>query len=136
MIKLNQITPKNVKAFIEGYFRQAVIKLYYTFFSHVEEQVQWRIDQVAEKSPDCLINGECVICGCKIPELFYADKPCSRKENPCYPPLKGKLEWVQYKNQHASTTEIIGDSREVETTSEGTERPESTEEHRNSPSTS
>lgn len=97
-ITLKQLTLKNIKAFIEGYIRKWLIDFFQKRLEHINEQVEWRIFQVAEKSPKCLIDGECVICKCKIPELFYADKPCSNKESPCYPELKSKKDWTTFKN--------------------------------------
>lgn len=99
-IKLKEITLKNIKAFIQGYLRKWLIDFFQKKLEHINEQVEWRIDQVAEKSPECLINLECKICHCKIPELFYADKPCSNKENPCYPSMRTKSEWTKFKNKN------------------------------------
>jgi hypothetical protein len=100
MITLKEITPKNIKAFIEGYIRKWMIDFFQAKLEHINEQVEWRILQVAEKSPTCLLEGECRICHCKIPELFYADKACSNKEEPCYPELKSKKDWITYKNRN------------------------------------
>lgn len=81
-----------------------------TFFmnrlQHIFEQVEWRKEQVMEKSPECMFNAECKVCGCKIPDLFYADKACSNVENPCYPTLMSKDKWINYKNKqsYASST--------------------------------
>lgn len=89
-MEIREITLKNIKAFIQGYFRKFLLdKLTYIY-----EQVEYRKEQVAIKSPDCL-NGQCVKCGCKTPELFYADKPC---ENKCYDELKSKEDWIKFKN--------------------------------------
>lgn len=35
---------------------------------------------------ECFDNGECLNCGCRTPDLFFADKGCSKRINPCYPP--------------------------------------------------
>lgn len=67
--------------------------------SHIFEQVEWRMEQVAEKSPECILDGKCKICKCTTPDLFYADKACSNKENPCYPELMDKDSWIYFKNK-------------------------------------
>ena len=97
-ITLQQITLKNIKAFIQGYVRKWMIDFFQKKLSHINEQVMWRIDQVAEKSPEGLIKGECQVCHCTIPELFFADKACSRVDNPCYPKMKSSKEWITFKN--------------------------------------
>lgn len=63
---------------------------------HIAEQVIWR----AKQAEPCTKNGSCFECGCstKNLDLYYADKGCSKKENPCYPPMiKNKQEWEKYK---------------------------------------
>lgn len=97
-IKLKEITLKNVKAFIQGYIRKWTLDFFQNRLEHILEQVEYRIDMVAEKSPECLMNGECKICHCATPALFYADKPCSNKETPCYGPMLNKQEWIKFKN--------------------------------------
>lgn len=32
---------------------------------------------------ECYINGECLHCGCKTPQLFMADRAC-KADKPCY----------------------------------------------------
>ena len=99
-VGLKSITVKNIKSFIEGYFRSIVIKMYNKHFSYIEEQVKHRIDLVEAKSPECINNAECKTCKCKTPELFYSNKGCSNKENPCYGELKNKIDWIEYKIQN------------------------------------
>ena len=58
-MQLKDITPKNIIAFIQGYTRKWTIDFFEYILRHINEQVEWRINQVAEKSPECLLNGEC-----------------------------------------------------------------------------
>jgi hypothetical protein len=113
-MQLKDITFKNVIAFIQGYTRKWAIAFFENMLRHINEQVEWRIDRVAERSPECLLNGECKICHCKTPELFYADKPCSNPEIQCYPALMSKKEWIQYKNKHVSTSKTTGNGEQPE----------------------
>jgi hypothetical protein len=49
---------------------------------NTKQQIQQRYVQAKA----CLDNGYCLECGCKTPELFYADKACSA-DKPCYKQL-------------------------------------------------
>ena len=97
-MKLKEITLKNVKAFIQGYTRKFMIDFFIDKLKYIFEQVEYRKEQVTEKSPECILNGECKICGCKTPELFYSDKGCSNLSDPCYPEMMSKKEWIRFKN--------------------------------------
>ncbi len=91
MIKLKDITIKNIKSFLQGYIRSIILNR----LTHVYEQVEIRINRVNKISPECIANGKCKHCKCTTPELFYADKGC---ELGCYPKLMNKQEWNTYKN--------------------------------------
>lgn len=39
------------------------------------------------KAKPCYDNGACLHCGCTTPQLFYADRGCSKELEPCYKPL-------------------------------------------------
>lgn len=51
---------------------------------HIKNQFIWRL---AAMNPKCLDNGECIMCGCKTPQLQLANRIC---EGNCYPPLVDK----------------------------------------------
>ena len=89
-MRINNITFKNVVAFIQGNIRY---KLYYSRFrflipTHILQQIRWRI-KVMDR--DCYQNGSCKLCGCKTTALQMADKTCEGK---CYPVMMSKKEWV------------------------------------------
>ena len=89
-MRINNITFKNVIAFIQGNIRY---KLYYSRFrflipTHILQQIRWRI-KVMDR--DCYQNGSCKLCGCKTTALQMADKTCEGK---CYPIMMSKKEWV------------------------------------------
>jgi hypothetical protein len=89
----------NIKHFIIGYFGYFKFKYFdnkslekelqnYTDNSldnfkdsskHI--QILQRYKDVLEKSPECLKNGSCKICGCSMPAMLFSDKVC---EGNCY----------------------------------------------------
>ena len=92
MITKEQITFKNVKAFIQGYYRYYM----YTWFKtkllreHIVNQYETRLNSVDKK---CLNDGQCKLCGCAVPQLLWADKACDK---PCYPPMMSKKNWYNF----------------------------------------
>ena len=64
--------------------------------SWMEEQVQIRMQAVFEKSPDCILQGRCVNCGCDIPDKFYEPAGC---DSGCYGPLPEKTSKQDYEQQ-------------------------------------
>ena len=94
-----KINLPNIKSYIQGNWRAALLEYYPEGLSkHLEEQYYWRIQQVQEKSPECLEKGKCKICSCDTPELFMADKACENNP-PCYPEMMSELEWNNYKDK-------------------------------------
>lgn len=44
-----------------------------------------RVAQLDKKSPECLADGACKMCGCKMPDMLFAEHTC---ENHCYCTIK------------------------------------------------
>ena len=99
-MKLNQITPKNIKAFIEGYS-----KLTYNKFiglpHHLQEQILYR----ESKCQDCVTTGHedngpntCKECGCSIPGKWFVTKSCNDGKR--FPDLMGKDAWEIFKRHN------------------------------------
>lgn len=90
--KREDITLRNIRAFIEGNIRY---KLYYSKYSfirnlipkHIKEQIDIRI-KIMRK--ECFDNGYCVECGCKTTALQMAKKSC---DGNCYPELVSRKVW-------------------------------------------
>lgn len=59
-----------------------------------EELSIWRLSQVKEKSPNCLINGNCIRCGCDTISETFGSKGC---QYGCYPDRGTEKEWEQFK---------------------------------------
>jgi hypothetical protein len=93
MIRIREINKKNIKAFFQGIVRYYWHKyLPKSFPKYLAEQVKFRIKNARE---DCVNNGECLECGCKIPHLFYADKSCG---GDCYPEMMSEAKWMCSQN--------------------------------------
>lgn len=89
---MSRINLTNIKAFIQGESRM-MLDFFNSLPFHIQEQVDYRIGMVSEKSPECL-KGKCIQCGCSTPDLFYADKQCDGK---CYPVMMNEEEWETFK---------------------------------------
>lgn len=64
--------------------------------THIKEQVNWRLEQVRIKSPECFEKKEC-FCGCDLNGLLYQPSKCMEK-NECFPALMNKKDWKTFKN--------------------------------------
>jgi hypothetical protein len=80
--------------FIQGWVRYYLHKFApFLLRRHIREQVIFR-ESVA--SPYCKARGDC-ICGCPLPQLYYADKTCGVKGvDSCYPKMLSKYEWRKF----------------------------------------
>lgn len=88
-----QINKGNIKAFFEGNIRSMAKKLesilpdsINLFDEETKEQFAYR----ASICEPCMNNGSCLVCGCKTPGLFLANKGCPAGK---YPILLSKEEW-------------------------------------------
>ena len=86
---------------VKGYL-QFLWRFYFPLLTrkHVREVIRWRQGRMR---PGCLNRGECIICGCSIPGLEYADKQCGGS---CYPPMPDKKTWETMKNSGWKETHI------------------------------
>jgi len=85
-----KITPKNIKAFLEGYSKLAFDGLI-GLPIHLQEQIAYR----ASKCPDCVKAKKCQHCGCSVPGKFYVKASCNNGER--FPDLMEKDDWDRYK---------------------------------------
>lgn len=84
--------------FLLGYYRYETYYLNPNWLKeHIVDQYESRI---ASMNPECFSSGQCVMCGCQTTALQMAKKSC---EAPCYPPLMGKKEWEEFKNNEGGT---------------------------------
>jgi hypothetical protein len=78
------ITPEQVADYVEGKFFQRLHEWKIVTANEVLEHRK-------EAASDCYLNGECLHCGCKTPDVFYASRGCSKEENPCYEAIEPTL---------------------------------------------
>lgn len=98
--KKAQITPSNVKGFIQGNFRKFIIGLEeygIPIPKHIKEQAAWRLIQVKQKSPECFNQDKCIHCGCQVSAKVFEDRACSNTEDPCYPTMQSESDWNTFK---------------------------------------
>jgi hypothetical protein len=82
-----KMTPKNIEAYIQGNLRY---RLRDSLDDHIKSQIDYRM----KVCKPCLDNGSCLVCGCKTPESFYANRACKINK---YPQLMSKEDWNTYK---------------------------------------
>ena len=93
-VSRKQINVRNVIAYAQGNVRY---RLYYhpllrhLIPSHIREQIEFRINSMNQ---ECYNTGSCVKCGCSVPALQMANKPC---EGCCYPKLVNRVTWKFFK---------------------------------------
>lgn len=87
--KLEQL--KLVWDYLQGMFRYWLYKNHPKYVrKHIKEQYNYRL---AIMNPSCLVEHQCVECGCKVPELQMAAKQCGGK---CYPPMMDSKKWKKF----------------------------------------
>lgn len=105
-----RITPRNVYAVIQAFFRKKRRKIAgFDLPDHMYEQIIWRRNQVMQYSPACWYSGKCVVCGCDILGKTIEDRACSISEDkemlksgrqPCYPEMMNEINWERYKQDY------------------------------------
>lgn len=86
----HEITPSNVKAFLEGNSKMAFDVLV-GLPDYLKEQIEYR----KSKCPDCLEAGVCKECGCKVPGKMYVTSSCNNGER--FPDLMSESRWNEFK---------------------------------------
>lgn len=90
-IKAGKFEFKDILSFLQSFWRWQLYKLN-LLPKHIKEQIDYRM---VKTNPECL-KGHCVACGCCVPGLQFANKPC---EGGCYPPMMRKSFWEWYKDK-------------------------------------
>lgn len=91
--KGKKLTPKIVLNWLIAHWRY----YFQTTTAFKTEQVNWRLEQVRQRSPPCYKNHECKHCSCDVNwegGLEYGKDPC---EGNCFPKWMNKIEWRNYK---------------------------------------
>ena len=88
-----KINLPNIKGYLQAHYRE-ILKDFDFLPKHIQEQAEWRLKQVAKKSPECLENDSCKICTCQVTSKVFEDRAC---EGNCYPQMMSKEQWEIYK---------------------------------------
>lgn len=90
-----EITLSNIKNFATGNARMALDQLGLLTDNHIKEQVTYRISLCKD---DCLVEGKCKHCGCKVPGRLYSTPSCNNGER--FPDLMDEKDWIKYKERN------------------------------------
>jgi len=100
-MKLSQITPKNIKAFIEGYsklFYDKIVGLPH----YMQEQILYRKtvchDSCVVKGHEESGPGHCERCGCSVPGKWFVTRSCNYGYK--FPDIMGETQWNEYKKKN------------------------------------
>jgi hypothetical protein len=100
-----KITLKNIFSFFEGN-----LKLYLDQWDalpeHEKEQVAYRLEICKD---DCVKQGKCVYCGCKVPGKLYSRWSCNNNER--FPGIMTPQKWEEYKKENNIEIEIFGNKK-------------------------
>lgn len=82
----------NIKNFASGYWNKFMDDSHFMSLKpHVKEQVLYR----ANLCRPCYVNGSCLECGCKTPEMFYAMAKVDSKER--WGKMMNEEQWEKFK---------------------------------------
>lgn len=94
LLKKLRRNPSKVIDYLLGNYRIFMFKhIPFLLRHHIKDQFLWRVSVMSET---CLNNRECIICGCKTPNLQFTSKAC---EGSCYPNLMSKKLWTKIQNR-------------------------------------
>lgn len=97
----------NIRNFVNGYWNKLKDDSHFMSLQpHVKEQILYRMNMCKE----CYVNGSCLECGCKTPEMFYAQAKVDSKGR--WGKMMDKDKWEVFKQENelnplALTTLII-----------------------------
>jgi hypothetical protein len=101
----------NIRNFVGGYWNKFKDDNYFMSLQpHVKEQVIYR----ANLCKECYVNGSCLECGCKTPEMFYAAAKVDSKGR--WGKIMNVTDWEKFKidnslNPVAMSTFIIENTK-------------------------
>lgn len=86
------ITLKNISNFLEGNTKMMQDGLGF-YPAHLKEQIAYRM----LRCTDCMSEGKCMKCGCKLPGKLYVAESCNKDR---FPDLMSKSEWDEYRKNN------------------------------------
>lgn len=84
---------KNVSKFVEGNAKEMYDKLV-GLPKHTKQQVMYRLSQCAD---DCVIEGKCKECGCRLPGKAFVTESCNPER---FPNLMNEEDWDKFKEEN------------------------------------
>lgn len=106
MIKLSQITPSNIKGFVQGHLRYYLFKWGWKS-NYILEQFYYRIT-LMDKT--CLTNKKCP-CNCSCLSKQIEFRKC---EKSCYDDMLDKKEWDELKrNKNLDIKQISNQAKKI-----------------------
>lgn len=84
-----ELSPSNLYSYVEGTFN------YFRYNNHtLPEHLVYQIENIRVPSCFiCVLNGECITCGCRTPHALFASKECV---NGKYPKFFNRFELYMY----------------------------------------
>ena len=93
-MRLDQITIKNIKSFLEGSFKFYLYK-FVKAPSYVREQYAYRLNLCKN---DCIPKKKCVYCGCPPIKKAFVTQSCN--EGKRFPNLMSEKQWETFKTNN------------------------------------
>tara|TARA_R110002050_G_scaffold267498_1_gene409175 strand:+ start:1558 stop:1866 length:309 start_codon:yes stop_codon:yes gene_type:complete len=93
-MRLDQITIKNIKSFLEGSFKFYLYKLIKSP-DYIMEQYLYRLSLCKK---DCIPNKKCVYCGCPPIKKAFVKQSCNKGKR--FPDLLTENQWKVFKKEN------------------------------------
>ena len=95
----------NIKNFVQGNWNKLKQDSYFLKLDvHIQEQAIYR----ASLCRDCFNSTSCLVCGCAVPQLFYA--PNKEDANDKWGKMLSETEWEEFKKSNNIDVKAIEDS--------------------------
>lgn len=91
-MNLKDLTPENIKAYLQGNIRLLLDEKFNTLAPHLKEQVAYRAFMCKDS---CMLEGVCQTCGCELPGKLYVTRSCNKGEK--FPDLMDEEDWNNFK---------------------------------------
>ena len=102
-MRLNQITIKNIKSFLEGNFKHFLYK-FVKAPKYIREQYTYRLTLCKN---DCIPKKKCVYCGCPPIKKAFVKQSCNKGKR--FPDLLTENQWKVYKEKNNISVEEDGE---------------------------
>lgn len=87
----HKITSSNIYNFLQGN-SQMILDNMGLIPRYHQEQIAYRMLQCKD---DCMVQGKCKNCGCKVPGRLYTNKTCGDR----FPDIMNEKDWIEFKKE-------------------------------------